>query len=58
MNDEPPRTGNPVVDAACADVADLSGLPLVDHVERLADAHERIGSALHNAPLVAIPDRR
>lgn len=58
MSDELPRTGNPAVDAACADVAGLDGLPLAEHAQRLADAHERISAALGNAPLVALPDHR
>ncbi|HOB05977.1 MAG TPA: hypothetical protein PKM36_12000 [Propionibacteriaceae bacterium] len=53
-----PETGNSVVDAACADVADLSDVPLPELAERLSLAHEQISSVLQHAPLVALPDRR
>jgi|JI10StandDraft_1071094.scaffolds.fasta_scaffold1182465_2 hypothetical protein len=55
---DPPLTGHAVVDAACADVADLSAVPLADHADRLAAAHESISGVLQNAPLVALPGRR
>ncbi len=56
--DQPPTTGNRVVDEACAAVADLSDVPLGDHAARLAEAHELVGSALQHTPLVALPDHR
>lgn len=53
-----PETGNRVVDAACASVADLSEVPLEEITDRLSQAHDQISSVLQHAPLVALPDRR
>lgn len=47
----PPVTGRPGLDEACAEVSDLSGVPLADHVRRYTDAHEAIVAVL-NAPIV------
>ncbi len=45
----PPTTGDPSIDQACAQVADLSEVPLGEHVERLAQAHEQIAEQLRGA---------
>ncbi len=57
MSDQVPETGDPVVDAACADVADLSQLPLAEHAARLTAAHEQVASVLQHAPLVPASQR-
>jgi hypothetical protein len=56
--DEPPQTGNAIVDAACATLSGLAELPIDDHVELLTAAHEQVSSVLQHAPLVALPTRR
>lgn len=55
MTEQPPATGRPDIDAACMDVSDLSGVPITEHVDRLARAHEIVSGALANVPLVALP---
>ncbi|MFW6599524.1 hypothetical protein ACQBAU_11130 [Propionibacteriaceae bacterium Y2011] len=39
-------TGHPAVDATLASVADLDRVPLADHAERLAAAHEQLHATL------------
>lgn len=49
---EPPRTGNPLVDRALAEVAHLDPGEVAGHHDRLAAAHERLHLALDpDAPL-------
>jgi len=55
VSDQPPFTGRDDIDAACRDVADLSDVPVSEHVDRLTRAHEVVSSALANVPLVALP---
>ena len=55
MTEQPPVTGRDDIDAACRDVADLSDVPVVEHVERLTRAHDVVSGALANVPLVALP---
>lgn len=55
MTEQLPVTGRDDIDAACRDVADLSDVPVGEHVERLARAHDVVSSALANVPLVALP---
>lgn len=55
MSEEPPVTGRDDIDAACRDVADLTNVPISEHVERLTRAHEIVSGALSNVPLVALP---
>lgn len=45
----PPETGNPVVDDAMARVADLSGVPVDEHHDRLQAAHEVLSDVLAKA---------
>lgn len=44
---DPPRTGNPAVDAACASVADLTEVPAAGHYDKLAAAHQALHDALN-----------
>ncbi len=55
MSEQSPVTGRDDIDAACREVADLHGVPLSEHVERLTRAHDIISGALSNVPLVALP---
>jgi len=55
VSEQPPVTGREDIDDACRDVADLSDVPIIEHVERLMRAHETVSGALANAPLVALP---
>ena len=55
MSEQPPITGREDIDVACLDVADLSDVPIVEHVDRLARAHDVVSGALANVPLVALP---
>jgi hypothetical protein len=55
VSEQPPVTGRDDIDAACRDVADLSDVPVSEHVDRLTRAHEVVSSALANVPLVALP---
>ncbi len=55
MTEQPPVTGREDIDTALRDVADLSDVPIIDHVERLTRAHEIVSGALANVPLVALP---
>jgi hypothetical protein len=42
----PPPTGQPAVDDALRELADLGSAPLADHHDRLAKAHEALHEAL------------
>jgi hypothetical protein len=42
----PPATGDAAVDEALADLAELNAVPLTEHHDRLARAHEVLRSAL------------
>lgn len=55
MTEQPPVTGREDIDAACRLVADLSDVPVAEHVERLTRAHEVVSGALANVPLVPLP---
>ncbi|MDR1386080.1 MAG: hypothetical protein LBJ44_00515 [Propionibacteriaceae bacterium] len=48
---EPPPTGDAVIDAALAQVADLSQVDLLQHPIRLAQAHQILRASLQGAPL-------
>ncbi len=58
MTEQAPQTGHPSIDEACRQVADLSGVPLSEHTDRLTRAHEQVSAALQNVPLVPLPDPR
>jgi len=55
VSEQPPVTGNGDIDDACREVADLSDVPITEHVDRLTRAHETVSGALSGAPLVALP---
>jgi hypothetical protein len=42
----PPTTGDPEIDRALGELADLSSRPLGEHHDRLASAHEVLHRAL------------
>ena len=44
---EPPRTGDEQIDEALAGVEQLEELPVADHHDVLAPAHDRLQQALH-----------
>lgn len=50
MSDEPPVTGRDDLDDALRAVADLSGVPITEHVERLSRAHDIVSAALTSVP--------
>jgi hypothetical protein len=43
----PPVTGEAAVDEAMAGLADLGSIPVADHHERLARAHEALHQVMH-----------
>ncbi|MDO5287904.1 MAG: hypothetical protein Q4G45_13945 [Actinomycetia bacterium] len=49
MTEPAPTTGDPTIDQACAQVADLSEVPLGEHLDRLAQAHEQIAERLRGS---------
>jgi hypothetical protein len=42
----PPQTGDPEIDGALAELADLPATPLAEHHDRLASVHEVLHRAL------------
>lgn len=49
-DEAPPRTGEPEVDQALEGVMGLGSLPLGEHTERLARAHEALHTHLQDPP--------
>jgi hypothetical protein len=44
-----PATGEPVIDAALQSLQDLPTIPLAEHHDRLAQAHEALHAALERS---------
>ncbi len=52
---DPPATGDAAIDEAMLALGDLSGIPLPEHHDRLAGAHEVLHSALEREDEPAEP---
>lgn len=50
LDDSPPSTGLPAVDAALAPLGDLRERPLAEHHDALASAHEALHGELQSPP--------
>ena len=54
--DERPRTGDQQIDDALAGVEQLEELPVADHHDVLAPAHDQLQQALHRDPVAPTDD--